>query len=1104
MVFRDILADRVSKYNGIDSLGRDVANWLNSKAGEIMSETSFHLEHVSQVFKEFDNHDARHSEGVLRIIEDLIGNKADELSSYDLFSLIAVSYLHDCGMAVSDYEMQVIKLVEEQFSGQKPVKTDEAKRIISEKLDTIYGPKSNGFDGEIKKWLFVPTNEDALVNYFADLLTDYQTYRNGKSDIIKESQDINKTNDELRMDYLRITHHLRVNKYVKNWAETKFSDFPIPGMGSLLANNIAKCCRAHGEDAEYIKNKFKDLTRVMYYGSETSNLQFVAMMLRLGDIIHFSSDRAHPVLRALRQFKSEYSYQQWHIKSNGVSFNVFNGKISCSAFCGSPNDYYDLWSYVDQIDHELALFNALRSRWGDLSSIEIEDKVDRTNIHHDPAFNPVPGLKFTLNQNKVLDLLMGAKLYTNEYACLRELYQNSLDACRCQIAKDKADGRASTGRIEFGLGEEKRNGKNRKYVYCLDNGKGMTKAIIEKYLLKIGSSYYRSEDFFKNQAETGANFTPTSQFGIGMLSCFMIGDEIEITTHEENSQDGVVSCVMEGPNEYFYYKKPSREDADKVSHFGTFIKVFLNKKYQESLNDDPLDNLAYLLWYRNFRKDSEAVINDEKRWYHHIYQILNDFIIVVPNNIIVDVLVQCQKGGKERIKIYNKPLPVRSELKRYANINPALSDVRISRFEVFKNSDYIDIQVQDHGFEYRRVIIADDRGIGSVNRRQCCVDGIGINNSFSGGSSILSRILQNMSSALNFSGENRPQLSVSRDSIINESLEEYDSDAYPFLRKVMKESIKKVCDYIKDHEISSENKLYARLWDQIINGFDSFPSLLYQCLKDYNPCHEMGIPYSNGCTPLKFADLLVSNEVTIHPAMINYEYFSFKVLLLPRLFDAEHIFCDNEQLVIQGHKGFESQVTDVFDYRRTISTIFVIHPLDYNKYWSEYDCSMPGEVVYVSDKFHTFLSDYKKRDVNNVIWLGDGFNRFDFINNLFGRLNNEFNKNRIRFSKINKSIDFVNDIRIDSRLVNHFAHSLSLTENDNREMNLGLFIHINGCSMLAFFDISKDRVYCLAHPGKCKREELLKEIPSYWNEKINNVFFLDGKIWNPDSTDLSN
>ena len=86
------------------------------------------------LFVEFDKHNAHHSEKVLDIIEKLLGDHANKLSSYDLFSLIAVSYLHDCGMAVSDYEVNVMKLVEsDEYDGKKVLETKEAFQLIEEK-----------------------------------------------------------------------------------------------------------------------------------------------------------------------------------------------------------------------------------------------------------------------------------------------------------------------------------------------------------------------------------------------------------------------------------------------------------------------------------------------------------------------------------------------------------------------------------------------------------------------------------------------------------------------------------------------------------------------------------------------------------------------------------------------------------------------------------------------------------------------------------------------------------------------------------------------------------------------------------------------------------
>ncbi len=245
-----------------------------------------------------------------------------------------------------------------------------------------------------------------------------------------------------------------------------FDDFP-QGNGSLLAERIAKCCMAHGKTEDYLINDLSTLTDAMYCGSETSNLQFVSIMLRLGDLLDYNCNRAHPVLRALHHFKSDVSFGHWSIKDNGLSFSVKNGKVACVANCKNPRDYYKICAYVDEIDKELNLYHTLNEKndWNGYPN-SITDKVNRTNLMLDPRFDPVPNLKFTLDQKQVLKLLTGANLYPNKYACLRELYQNSMDACRCQIAKDKAARKASEGLIQFGLGEE--DGRNLSIVWITE------------------------------------------------------------------------------------------------------------------------------------------------------------------------------------------------------------------------------------------------------------------------------------------------------------------------------------------------------------------------------------------------------------------------------------------------------------------------------------------------------------------------------------------------------------------------------------------------------------------------------------------------------------
>lgn len=60
----------------------------------------------------------------------------------------------------------------------------------------------------------------------------------------------------------------------------------------------------------------------------------------------------------------------------------------------------------------------------------------------------------------------------------------------------------------------------------IDNGTGMEQTVIEDHLLKVGSSRYQDPKFKKENP----NFSPISRFGIGVLSAFMVSDEIEITT----------------------------------------------------------------------------------------------------------------------------------------------------------------------------------------------------------------------------------------------------------------------------------------------------------------------------------------------------------------------------------------------------------------------------------------------------------------------------------------------------------------------------------------------------------------------------------------------
>lgn len=808
----DILEKRISN----SSYDKAVVKWLSETADDIIRKSSAHLVYVRNALDEFDIHSAEHSKKVLEIMEELLGSNAEKLSSYDLFSLIAVAYLHDCGMAVSDYEVNVMKLVEnDNFDGKKVLKKAEAINYIKNNKKAIFPTK--GDTENIKKWLFYPGSEQKLNEYYAQLLIDYQSFRNGKKDLIKKFKDHpDKINKELRLELIRRTHADRAETYIRTWSDKEIADFiDNQAMGEELFSNIAMACKAHGEDVRYIKENLDKSAG--YLGSETSNLQFVAMMLRIGDLVHFDYDRAPVVLRALHHFESDYSYEQWRIKADsGVNFTIKNGIVSCKAYCKKPKDYYNLSYYVDYIDNELSQYNRLRGEedWDELYPV-MPKSVDRSSLKHDKKlFTPVPNLKFTLEQNRILDLLMGAELYSDEYACLRELYQNSLDACRCQIASDKSHGKKSEGKIEFGLGTDK-NGN--KYVYCLDNGKGMSRHIIENYLLRVGSSYYKSPEFYQSQAETGNTFTPTSQFGIGILSCFMIGDRLEITTRELDGN--YESCVMENIHECFYYKTPSQEDKDAIDLSGTLIKIFLKEEYKDKLNNEHLDNIGYLLWKR------ADPCGDKKKKYryldNHLYCILDAFVIMVPTNVYLDVKLS---DGKT-IEIFNKPQPLGRGLFTIPKDNE-YNNERIEKYSL------LNLEVEYDGLRYRNYLampIENDLCVSSdysyllFGITAFCVDGIKVDNSFLKGDKLKVTSKYNLGGVLCFMGSERPQLSISREKIVKYEPDKYEEKIDMLLNELVAQAVDKVAEYIFVNHVMPSSEHYEKVWYSFFERFKNVP-----------------------------------------------------------------------------------------------------------------------------------------------------------------------------------------------------------------------------------------------------------------------------------------
>lgn len=124
--------------------------------------------------------------------------------------------------------------------------------------------------------------------------------------------------------------------------------------------------------------------------------------------------------------------------------------------------------------------------------------------------------RFQVNLSGMINILSN-HLYSNPKVYLRELLQNGVDAitARQGLAEGNYIGQIN---IEVsGVG-------TRSTLVIEDNGVGLTEAEVHEFLAMIGQSSKRGEDFLS----TNTSFI--GRFGIGLLSCFMVSDEIVMVT----------------------------------------------------------------------------------------------------------------------------------------------------------------------------------------------------------------------------------------------------------------------------------------------------------------------------------------------------------------------------------------------------------------------------------------------------------------------------------------------------------------------------------------------------------------------------------------------
>ena len=359
-----------------------------------------------------------------------------------------------------------------------------------------------------------------------------------RQQIIKEQGE---ESEELIRSYIRTHHHERVADVLKRL------EWPSVFGGMIGKNDLVLVCKSHGESIDVLRSP-------AYDSKGDVDFRFCSVLLRLADILDFDCTRA-PL--ALYQYSfngnetgaEKFSEGEWdkHLSSDGFDTRNITDEIRYSALCSNPFIEKKIRTYLDWVDVELNDCGKLLFRFsGKWNGFRIPRKVNRSGIRTD---NYVSGeFQFTVNQSQVLRLLSGLHLYEEENVFIRELYQNAVDAVNTRAIIDADIPADWKPKIMFRMWED---GEYR-WFQIEDNGIGMNQYIIENYFLKIGVSYYTSEEF--TGILDNSRYVPISKYGIGILSCFSESDDsvIEISTLRFGENEHPLRMSIYGLNGFYY------------------------------------------------------------------------------------------------------------------------------------------------------------------------------------------------------------------------------------------------------------------------------------------------------------------------------------------------------------------------------------------------------------------------------------------------------------------------------------------------------------------------------------------------------------------------
>lgn len=465
---------------------------------------------LSGPFKDYTLHNRDHAKKLIHLAEYVIAPETlSTLSPLECQALICSAYLHDLGMVLTSVERE---------------------RIL----------ESPEFLDEFRDWSQLWHVYQQACKRLDDIAKSKADEKQKAAERLLAETDIFQMHEAALCAFLR-PRHAAAERYHQLIAPVKAAAkrpdlFELSGLSFekyLIAINSS-----HNQDvgvlAEvYGVHKQRFPTDLVIAG-QRFNTQFVAAVLRVVDILDFDRERTPRILfeslgiSSLSLPGADVTLGEWQKHMAVHDIEITKDEIIVSCECLHPATEKAIRDFCQVIEREIRDTIAVIGH-------NPPDVVEQYQLQIPISVRPsitskgyiYKDMSLQLSQAAITSLLMGERLYSSPAAAIRELIQNSIDACATRQKMQHTP--EYQPMISVSLTKDQ---QGRHWIEVSDNGIGMDEYVLAEYFLKVGNSYYVSPEFERVYRQSGATqpFVPIAKFGIGILSVFMIADTLEVTT----------------------------------------------------------------------------------------------------------------------------------------------------------------------------------------------------------------------------------------------------------------------------------------------------------------------------------------------------------------------------------------------------------------------------------------------------------------------------------------------------------------------------------------------------------------------------------------------